>query len=162
MTFVQAIAIIHVLLDNKLVQEAATPTTTSPSKSSTNLPTTTLSCTGNAPLPGPTGSNASSSDRILAPSAVAESTSGSGTVPGHGSGNDSISGGAGSTAQQKSAVSDARCSSSRLAKNEPKKSFLRTVLVLVPKNVLRNWEEELNKVVCMGGHSFALSLSKWH
>lgn len=28
----------------------------------------------------------------------------------------------------------------------PRRSFLRTVLVLVPKNVLRSWEEELRKV----------------
>lgn len=41
-----------------------------------------------------------------------------------------------------SAKSKALAASSK----RPPRSFLRTCLVLVPKNVLRNWQEELEKV----------------
>lgn len=50
---------------------------------------------------------------------------------------------------------EARVSESESAKSKalsasskrPPRSFLRTCLVLVPKNVLRNWQEELEKVL---------------
>lgn len=82
----QAIAMIHVLLDNPVVKEAAT-------------------------LPSPS------------------------TQP------------AEADASESEASARAGSKASAASSKSPPKSFLRTCLVLVPKNVLRNWQEELEKVL---------------
>lgn len=106
----QAITMMHVLLTNTVVQEAAVedvPCEESGSGSGSESGSESGSGSG-----GRYGSSEVSSSETKDPAATA---------------------GGGS-------------SSSSPSKKSRKRSFLRTCLVLVPKNVLRNWEEELKMV----------------
>ena len=78
---------------------------------------------------GPVGDSSAGSDDVGSlPPPLSRSASGS---------TGSVSGSA--------AVSSSASASSKSVSETPV-SFLRTCLVVVPKNVLRNWEEELKKV----------------
>lgn len=115
----QAITMMHVLLTDEVVQEAAT-----------------------------------------LPNHCAQSVADSGSASGSGSGSASASAsasGSGSASGRSGCTSGSNDMSSanlRLdgvlaapaVRPSMSKSFLRTCLVLVPKNVLRNWQEELQKV----------------
>lgn len=155
----QAIAIMHLLLSNKLVQKAATPSDpvaepavtnhhgNASSSSSSNSNSAASSVVGPAATRAPPGDSGSKIASNTKPAAVSEGETqlarggdaGVVDMPSNAS-----AAPADSTSSSMPSKDAPRAGSSR--PSDQRKSFLRTVLVLVPKNVLRNWDDELKRV----------------